>query len=204
MTLPPQSGTAFTLARNDVLSIIALEPEQVADVALFAADTLSDAFSPGRTMDYNERITLRIGDHLYSSGSLALAQVVKDSVGVHDMLLAPCSEVMFARRGQMHHPSCHANIVGSVGNFGIDAAHVTATLNVFMDVRLDGGALVIFPPASARGDVFAIRACRDLIVAVAACSSELTNNGRCKAIGYRCAAAHPIGVLPALDARSRP
>ncbi len=172
--------------RGDVLSIIDLHGEQVADLALFSGDDLSEAFSPGRTMDYNESIRLSCGALLYSNGSAELARVVEDSVGVHDMLLAPCSAAMFARRGQLDHASCHANLAAALQPFGVSNDMVTTTLNVFMDVRVGAdGRITIHPPASKAGNSFAIAALRELVVGVSACASEKTNNGVCKPIGIK-------------------
>jgi uncharacterized protein YcgI (DUF1989 family) len=183
--IPPQSGVALQLRQGEWLQIVDVYGGQVADLACFAARDTREAFSSGRTIDYNESLRLRVGDLLYSNRSGELARVVEDSVGIHDMLLSPCSEAMFARRGELAHPSCHANLTAALGAYGIVGDAVVATLNVFMDVRVHAdGRVEIRPPASMPGDRFAIEAVCDLIVGVAACSSELTNHGRCKAIAY--------------------
>lgn len=181
----PQTGVAFRLAAGDLLHIVAIAAEQVADIALFDGADTRDAFSPGRTIDYNERITIEIGDTLYSHRSARLAEVVEDTVGVHDMLLTPCSRTMFERRGERGHPSCHDNLATNLARFGIVSDSVIATLNVFMDVRLDArGRVRLHPPKTRAGDRFTLRALRDLIVGLTACSSELTNNGACKPVAY--------------------
>lgn len=181
-----QSGVAVGMKAGDLLRIVDPCGEQVADVALFDARAPSDGFSSGRTMDYNSRLKLRVGDTLYSNAGVALARVVEDTVGVHDMLLAPCSDAMFARRGQFGHPSCLRNLVGALRPFGIDAHAIASTLNVFMDVRIDeDGNIVISPPPSRAGDVFTLEALTDLSAGIAACSSEVTNNGRCKPMAYQ-------------------
>jgi uncharacterized protein YcgI (DUF1989 family) len=182
--LEPQSGTAFVLPAGEIVRIVDIEGEQVADVALFARYDLLDRFSPGRTMDYNQRLIPRTGDALYSTRSTPLARIVRDSVGVHDLLLTPCSRVMFERRGEPGHRSCHENLARALAQFGLDGDDATATLNVFMDVRVEGNDIRIYPPPSKPGDFVELRAECDLVVAIAACSSELTNNGRCKPIGY--------------------
>jgi hypothetical protein len=97
--LAPQSGTAVQLHRGDTLAIIDTTGGQVADLAFFSAADVLESFSPGRTIDYLERIKLRVGDALYSQRSNELAMVTRDDVGVNDMLLAPCSQAMFAKRG---------------------------------------------------------------------------------------------------------
>ncbi|HZT13111.1 MAG TPA: urea carboxylase-associated family protein [Candidatus Baltobacteraceae bacterium] len=183
--LAPQTGAALLLRRGQVLRIVDPRGEQVADVALFDAARPHDGFSSGRTIDYNESIRIRCGDTLYSNAGTALARVVEDTVGVHDVLLSPCSEAMFERRGEYHHRSCHANLVGALAPFGVDEGAVTATLNVFMDVRIGaGGRVTIHPPPSRAGDRFALQALTDTIAGITACSSELTNNGSCKPVVY--------------------
>lgn len=182
--LEPQTGAAFVLPAGSTLRIVDVEGEQVADIALFTRYDHADSFSPGRTIDYNERIVPRIGDVLYSHRSTPLARIIGDTVGVHDMLLTPCSRAMFERRGEHDHRSCHANLSHALAEYGLDEDDVVATLNVFMDVRIEENRVRIYPPPSRAGDTFDLRAETDLIVAIAACSSEVTNNGRCKAIEY--------------------
>lgn len=183
--LAPQTAAAFELCRGSKLRIVDPYGEQVADLALFRAANIRECFSPGRTIDYAESVRVRVGSVLYSQGSSALARVIEDTVGVHDVLLAPCSAEMFERRGQLAHPSCHQNLSAALVSFGVLPDMMTATINIFMDVRIaPDGAVSIAAPASDAGDVFAIEALDNLIVGIAACSSELTNNGRCKPIRY--------------------
>jgi uncharacterized protein len=184
--LAPQTGTAVQLHRGDSLAIIDTTGGQVADLAVFSAADILESFSPGRTIDYLERIKLQVGDALYSQRSNELAVITRDDVGVHDILLSPCSQAMFARRGEFGHASCHANLTSSLAPFGIEPDAIVATLNVFMDVRVDArGGVSIHPPPSRVGDRFELRAQRDLIVGITACSSELTNAGQCGPIAYR-------------------
>lgn len=183
--IPAQSGVGITLARGDTLRIIDRCGEQVADLAIFTQMDVAESFSSGRTIDYNESLSVGIGDVLFSNRSSELARVVEDTVGVHDMLLAPCSEAMFARRSLLSHPSCHANLVGALLRFGVCSDMVSATINVFMNVQVTTtGRIVIREPASRSGDCFSIEALQDLIIGVTACASERTNSGHCKPIFY--------------------
>lgn len=180
-----QAGAALRLRAGETLCIVAIEAEQVADLAVYDARDPRDGFSPGRTIDYNESLDLHEGSVLYSHRSIPLAKVVEDTSGVHDMLLTPCSRVMFERRGQHAHASCHENLYTALARFGITSDDVAATVNVFMDVRVNSDRTVaIFPPASKPGDRFSVRALRDVFVGLTACSSELTNAGRCKPISF--------------------
>jgi len=188
--IPAQHGAAVPLRSGNVLFVVALEEHQVADLAFFDGCDLRDSFSPGRTIDYNESLDVTVGSVLYSHRSVALAEVVYDSVGVHDMLLTPCSRSMFERRGEPAHRSCHENLYIELARFGVAPDDVAATLNVFMDVRVGADRKIsIYHPPSRPGDRFAIRAMRDLIVGITACSSELTNGGSCKPVAYELGAA---------------
>jgi uncharacterized protein len=180
-----QCGDAFTVQAGDTVRIVALEPEQVAEVAFFARYDLTDSFSPGRTIDYNERVIPHVGDVLFSHRSTPLARVAYDTVGVHDLLLTPCSRAMFERRGESGHPNCHENLARALDRYGLGPDDIRATLNVFMNVRVENNSVRIEPPASQKGDVLELVALTDLIVAIAACSSELNNNGACKPVAYQ-------------------
>jgi uncharacterized protein YcgI (DUF1989 family) len=183
--IPAQHGSALRLRAGDTLCIVAVESQQVSDLALFDASDIRDSFSPGRTIDYNESLDVTVGSVLYSHRSARLAEVVEDTVSVHDMLLTPCSSAMFERRGEPKHRSCHENLYTSLAQFGIGPDDVVATLNVFMDVRVGVDRKIsIYPPPSKPGDRFAIRALRDLVVGITACSSEVTNAGSCKPVSY--------------------
>ncbi len=206
LRIAAQSGISLRLSRGDILRIVDPGGEQVADVALFSARDVRDGFSPGRTMDYNASVRLGLGHVLYSQRSAPLARVVEDRIGVHDFLLAPCSAAMFARRGESPHPSCHENLAAALASYGIADDDVTATINVFMNVRIaPDGAVKILPPRSRPGDAFALEALDDLVVGLAACSSELTNNGRCKPIEYDVAVlAGGTSVPPCPERDSNP
>ncbi|HZZ66092.1 MAG TPA: DUF1989 domain-containing protein, partial [Candidatus Baltobacteraceae bacterium] len=76
--IPPQSGVALRLRAGEVLEIIAVAAEQVADLAILDATDVRNAFSAGRTIDYNERIRLTKGDTLYSHRSTPLMTIIED------------------------------------------------------------------------------------------------------------------------------
>ncbi len=183
--LAPQTGTAFTLERGDLLEIIDVEGEQVADVTAFAGDDPTEWLSSGRTIDYANTIYVTAGHTLYSNRSRPMFTIVADAVGRHDFLLTPCSPEMFAKvyKTTGHHPSCFENLVHALSPFGIAPNEIPTTLNVFMNVEvLASGELRILPPRSRAGDSVVLRAEMPLIVGVTACSAELSNNGRFKPI----------------------
>ncbi|MCA1658380.1 MAG: urea carboxylase-associated family protein, partial [Verrucomicrobiaceae bacterium] len=94
-TLSPQTGTAFELREGQLLRIIDLEGEQVADLIAFSGEDKAEWLSSGRSIDYANRIYLTKGDLLYSNRSRPMFTIVEDDVGRHDFLLTPCSPETF-------------------------------------------------------------------------------------------------------------
>ncbi len=188
--IPPQSGVAVELAPGDRLTLLDPCGEQVSDLYLVAAEDPAEQFSSGRTTDFGNSLYVSTGSALYSNRSRVLAEVVDDTVGVHDLTLTPCSQatfdVLYPDLGGAAHPSCFANLVGALAPYGVDADRVGVTLNVFMDVWTDEtGELHIDPPPTRPGDRFTVEARVPVVAGVTACSAEKSNNGHCTPIDYR-------------------
>jgi uncharacterized protein YcgI (DUF1989 family) len=191
--IPPRSGTAFVLERGATLAVIDPEGEQVADLVAFAAGDRREHLSNGRTFDYEETIAMTAGNRLWSNRSRPLLTIVRDDVGTHDFLLAPCSrDTWRVCYGGDHDdvPGCFGNLAAALAPFGIEPDAIPTAFNVFMRVEVaPDGRLAVRPPRSRAGDVFAVRAEERLVVGLTACSAAQSNNGRFKPIQYRIDAA---------------
>ena len=185
--LEPQTGTAFDLKAGQILRVIDLEGEQVADLTAFARPDPTEWLSSGRSIDYANTIYLTKGHVLYSNRSRPMFTIVEDDVGRHDFLLTPCSRETFEiiYKNHSYHPSCFENLWRNLEQFGVPPDAIPTTFNIFMNVEVGGdGTLKILPPSSKAGDALTLRAEMDLIVGLTACSAELSNNGSFKPIGY--------------------
>jgi uncharacterized protein len=185
--LEPQTGTAFEMRKGQLLRVIDIEGEQVADLVAFAHDDKAEWLSSGRTIDYANKIYLTTDDILYSNRSRPMFTIVADEVGRHDFLLTPCSDETFQiiYKNKVNHPSCFANLSKHLAPFGISADSIPTTFNIFMNVEIDpAGRLSILPPRSKAGDSLTLRAEMNLIVGLTACSAEMSNNYSFKPIGF--------------------
>ncbi|KAB1070846.1 DUF1989 domain-containing protein [Methylobacterium planeticum] len=186
--IPPRSGTAFTLAKGDRLTVIDPRGEQVADLLAFRRGDLDEVISSGRTLDYASRIYLTTGDPIYSNRSNVLLRIVEDTVGRHDFLLTPCSADTFRIiYGDEHpHRGCFGNLAAALAPYGIAPDRIPVAFNVFMNVTVDGetGALKVEPPLSRAGDRVTFEAETDLVIGLTACSALQSNNGSFKPIAY--------------------
>ena len=185
--LEPQTGTAFRIERGQLLKVIDLEGEQVADLVSFNTADLEEWLSSGRSIDYANSIYLTKGNILYSNRSRPMWTIMADDVGRHDFLLTPCSpetfEIIYGNKEP--HPSCFQNLEEALAAFGIRSDVIPTTFNIFMNVEVAAdGKLSILPPRSQAGDALVLRAEMDLIVGLTACSAEMSNNYRFKPIGY--------------------
>jgi uncharacterized protein YcgI (DUF1989 family) len=162
--------------------------EQVSDLVAFSRTTPRSWISSGKSIDFAERIKLTTGDKLYSNMSEVMMTIDADTVGCHDFLLAPCSQETFDILYKDHkgpHPSCLSNLADALAQFDIGIHEVPGAFNIFMNVNVhEGGRVSVDPPLSKAGDYIDLTAQMDLIIAMTACSAEMSNNFKLKPIHY--------------------
>ncbi|MCE3255756.1 MAG: urea carboxylase-associated family protein [Rickettsiaceae bacterium] len=186
--IPPQSGTAFVLKKDQCLKIIDVEGQQVCDLMCYNLHDKNEYLSSGRTIDYAEKILLGQGDKFYSNRSNIMFEILEDKVGRHDFLLTPCSSKMFelAYGEKNPHPGCFDNLAGAFKKYEVAPDAIATTFNIFMNVEVEqeSGKISIKNPLSKAGDFLLIKAQMDLIIGLTACSDKLTNCGSFKPIGF--------------------
>ncbi len=186
--IPPRSGVSFILKKNQQLTIIDIEGEQVSDVICYNLHDTSEYLSSGRTIDYAETIYLTKGNQFYSNRSNIMFTMIEDTVGKHDFLLTPCSAEMFRiiYNEQNPHRGCFGNLSEALSTYGIKPDDIPTCFNVFMNVPVDGvtGKVSVLPPVSKAGDYVVLQSTMDLIVGMTSCSAGLSNNFSYKPIGY--------------------
>lgn len=185
--IAPRSGTAFRLAKGRLLRVIDPQGVQVADLLAYNDADIREAISNGRTFDYEESISLTVGNRLWSNRSNAMLTIVEDTVGRHDFLLTPCSEATFRHFYPQHpvHRGCFGNLAEALAPYGIEPDMIPCAFNIFMNVSVTGdGRLSVKPPVSQPGDFISLRAEMDLVIGLTACSAYASNGGLFKPIRY--------------------
>lgn len=187
--IPPQSGAAFLLKKNQRLTVIDIEGEQVSDFICYNLHDKLEYLSSGRTIDYAGTIYLTKGHKFYSNRSNVMFSMIEDTVGKHDFLLTPCSAEMF-RIIYGHaepHRGCFGNLREALQEYGILPDNIPTCFNIFMNVPVDGttGKVSVLPPISKAGDHVILEANMDLIVGMTSCSAGLSNNFNYKPIGFK-------------------
>jgi uncharacterized protein YcgI (DUF1989 family) len=189
IVIPPRHGTAFILHAGDTLEVIDPLGEQVSDMLAFSRADVRELISNGRTFDYEETISLTVGNRLWSNRSRPMLEIVADSVGRHDFLLTPCSEATFRHfyPAKPVHRGCMGNLVSALQSYDVTEDAIPTAFNIFMNVVVDGqtGRLQVLPPTSKPGDSIRFRALMDLVIGLTACSAYASNGGSFKPIHYR-------------------
>ena len=182
-----QTGAAFKLKKGQKLKVIDPQGEQVSDMVLFNAQDKREKISSGKTLDFEESILISKGDFLWSNRSSKMMEILEDTNGRNDFLLAPCSPETFKimYNNDKYHPSCFENLYTNLAKFDIEPDDIPTAFNIFMNVQFDrNGKLSVDPPLSKAGDYVLLQAQMDLIVGLTACSAEDSNGGSFKPIHY--------------------
>lgn len=187
-TIPPRSGVAFILKKGNRLKVSDIQGEQVSDFICYNLYDKTEYLSAGRTLDYEETLFLTKGNLFYSNRSNVMFEIVEDTVGRHDFLLAPCSAEMFriTYGDKEPHHGCFGNLQSALAEFGIEGDAIPTCFNIFMhvDVNCATGKLSVLPPKSKAGDFVILEIKMDLIIGMTACSAGMSNNFSYKPIGY--------------------
>lgn len=186
--IAPQTGASFTMKKGEILTVIDPQGEQVSDMVLFNLHDTKERISSGKTLDFEESILITKGNYLWSNRSHKMMEIIEDTNGRNDFLLAPCSPETFQIMYNNHeeHPSCLNNLQQNLKRFDIHPDDVPTAFNVFMNVQFnEKGKLSVLPPTSKAGDVVRFKAEMDLIVCLTACSAEDSNGGSFKPIHYQ-------------------
>lgn len=184
-TIPARTGASLLLKAGRRLRVVDLEGAQVCDLMAFSIDG-RDRMSNGRTFDYNSKVSVGLGDSLWSLQSRRMLTVTDDDVGAHDFLYAACSVEMFRIQDGVvgHHPNCTDNLTEGLHRLGIDVQDLPVPFNIFQNVTLEAGQLTIETSRSKPGSAIVLRAEMDLAIALSACSASVCNGGICTAIGF--------------------
>ena len=181
LVVPAYSGRALEVRRRQLLRVIDREGTQIADLVAARRDDHTEVLDTTRTRNILGRCVLKSGDRLFSNHRRPVFVIVRDDVGRHDFSFAACD----ARRyelgfGISGHPNCLDNLTGALAPYGFEWWRVPSPFNVFQNTPLQpDGTFGLGAALSRPGDCLELLALMDLVVAVSACSQDLTDvNGR--------------------------
>lgn len=172
--LEARSYVAFEMRATNVMRIIDVEGQQVADIVAFNRDDHWERLNGESTMLLNGTYNPREGHILYTDDCNAMFTIVEDRVGRNYPGALMCSEEMNRHRyGVPGTPNCRDNLTAAVRPYGITQRMLPGAFTPFMNVihHPDGRAEIQEPPSKA-GDSIDLRAEMDVLVAISACPQE--------------------------------
>jgi uncharacterized protein len=173
--VPARTGAAIEVATGELLTVIDVQGKQVCDFFAFNRTNLDEVLSPTLTRTQLLRLQLRPGDLLYSNARLPMFELLEDTVGRHDLIVAPCDQRRYeVGFGMPNHANCRNNCAVAMAPYGLTYARVPDPINFFMNVSIaPDGTLAVAEPLTKAGDYVRLRALMDLIVAVSACPADM-------------------------------
>ena len=186
-TIQPQSAISVEIKKDQLLRIIDTEGKQVADFVCFNSQVDFEFLSAKATIDTNGSIFLFENQRIFSSQYESLFTLVHSSVPHHDLIFPACSPAMFEKHYHIsNHPNCATNLRQVLGK-----SFLPDPINFFMNTSINAtGKIDVLEPLSKPGDYVELKAEKDLIVGIAACS--VTQSG-CN--GFRCTGLE-VTILP--------
>jgi uncharacterized protein YcgI (DUF1989 family) len=170
---------AFEVRNGQFLQIIDIEGQQVADFLAFNKDDLGEKLSPPHTLTSLLSLKIKVGDKLRSNLRNPMFEVMEDTAGSHDLLIAACDERRYlVDYGVSEHRSCVANFEEALKPYGIKRNMFAGPFNIFQKTKIEpDGKLIQQPCPTKAGDFILLRVLMDVIGAVSACPMDLNPIG---------------------------
>ena len=188
--IPKKSARAFEVRKGQILRVSAPEGSQVADTNIFNLHDLGEHFSSSRTRSMGG-FYVHEGTKLYSNPGRerVMMTVIRDPVGVHDVLSAMCSAFTYKNRfGIEGYKGCQELLAEVIFPYGLTPDDTHDSFSIFMHRKFgEDQKLVSLPSPVKAGESIDLLAEMDLLIAMTACPSEKngTNNFVAKSIGIQ-------------------
>jgi uncharacterized protein YcgI (DUF1989 family) len=173
--IPGGHGAAFAAQAGQLVEIIDLEGEQVADFVAFAERNRTEWLSTTHTRSALLRLTAVVGDRLESNWRHPMFEIIRDDVGRNDIITSMCDDRRYRLDyGVEGHRSCRTNFAEALEPWGIAEWQIPDPFNFFQNApilpdRTFGNDI----PTGKPGDKLVLRTLMDSIVSVSACPQDL-------------------------------
>lgn len=169
----PGEAVAFLVAAGHTMRIIDVDGKQMAALVALSRKNPIESVSVAATRTGSAHLLPRVGMMLLSGRREPMLELIEDTVGRHDMLIAACDPQRYTAIGEPQHANCREALVAALAPYGMVYDRLPDPINWFMNVQVVGdGELRIEEPLSRSGDHVMLRAVDDVIVAVAACPHD--------------------------------
>jgi uncharacterized protein len=127
-------GAAFAVRAGQLVEIIDLEGQQVADFVAFAERNRTEWLSTTHTRSALLRLTAVVGDRLESNWRHPMFEIIRDDVGRNDIITSMCDDRRYRLDyGVEGHRSCRTNFAEALEPWGIAEWQIPDPFNFFQN-----------------------------------------------------------------------
>lgn len=91
--VPPKKGLGLKVHKGQIIKVVDVEGQQVADFTAYHAKDFYEHLDQGATIDANQSINVKTGDHIYSNLYKPMLTLIEDTVGKHDLRSPPAARI---------------------------------------------------------------------------------------------------------------
>lgn len=177
--VPGGYAKAFEASKGQLVKIIDLEGQQVADLIAFNKSNYKERLSPSHTYIKNLSLKIKEGDIMRSTLRNPIFEVIEDTGKNHDLLMPACDERRYSvDYGVENHRSCVSNYEEVLIDYNINRDSFENPVNLFQKTNIDTeGNMKQETGASKAGDYIVLKCLQDLIISVSACPMDVNPIG---------------------------
>src|SRR5260370_14740953 len=130
--VPAGQGAAFVAKAGQLVEIVDVEGQQVADFVAFAEGKRTEWLSTTHTRSVLLRLTVQAGDRLESNWRHPMFEIVHDDVGRNDIITSMCDDRRYRLDYEVEgHRSCRTNFAEALEPWGIAEGQIPDPFNFF-------------------------------------------------------------------------
>jgi aminomethyltransferase len=174
------SALAYEVRSGEYIQIIDVKGKQCSDFLAFHEHKLQQGVERGidgvttRTLMASAVPGPGLYSKYYDMDMDPLVELVRDTVGRHDMFALACQAKYYEDMGYPGHINCTENFNRQVTPYGIGERKGWEALNFFYNTDFDSDHLLVMDePWSRPGDYVLMRAMSDLVCASSACPDDI-------------------------------
>ena len=134
--ITPGTAARFELRTDQLIQIVTIDGRQAAEMIAFRADDPTERLSTAVTRAKNKSIMVEQGKKLYSSRFTPLFELVTDTVGRHDLLMASSEPTKPAVPHLDGNDSLTHPLIEALGEVGITLDSVLEPVNWFTNISI--------------------------------------------------------------------
>ena len=167
--ITPGTAAKFEVRTDQLIQIVTLDGRQAAEMIAFSTDDPTERLSTAATRARNKSIMLETGKRLYSTRFTPLLELVTDTVGRHDLLMATSEPVKTASLDQDGDEVPTHAMIEALNGYSMTLESVLEPVNWFANISIKAkGELEVNESLAEPNDTVVLKALTNLIVVVGA------------------------------------